>query len=696
MDPRTPSATLDQAPTCGYGHARAFIFCADDDQVRENVRYRIYDSCFCIRYDDDPSPLVTQYIRNWDPPPHPLFNKDSWRDTMVFRPWKHEPQGLALFRVSRTIGWESFYRFYWFHFSNFVIEASTFCELSRRLHMVPVPHRFHVNGVLKISRSVNGKATEAAQDSGDKKYQRALLYTGLDSQQVPWLEHTNLLGNRQRILLGKSYQIVEEINSERQSTFFCMAGKLGTMPFHYTKAQNARLEFNDDYFRTVRKWYESFQERIPWHIGHVPKPLSEHASRLPVRASEPLQPRYSPGLSIDNARAPTSKSDGKDSKSFRLEQSEDDDANRDRYESRLSDVVICTKIHTGQDTASTKFLRNKQPGGSCFEEETDLLRVVEVRRLTSNPDPVGRKGFLQTSDTDSKHCRESSKPLISEIPQEEEHQKTDAGDLSNLKPTSPASSTSNQPRKSSLESRISQWMKRENDKEITRRCSGSSWMDSEEVRELFSRKRVSSSNYHAYLSSSSSHREPSSGTNCSATLSRSSAERIEENVTPQKVIARKPAGNAARERPASGVQALPENTSSVTSNRAPSSITAPPTKSVPLAEKTNAMYTKHEPHTSSPPSSRQVSCMSSNVASMCVGGKRDDASEAGIDAATGVEVPNFPGAKQFLTPKKGVKPWWESDDGEVMSKSTGARRKNGRKERERGMRGSTSSWISLD
>ncbi|KKY23079.1 hypothetical protein UCDDS831_g03204 [Diplodia seriata] len=98
-----------------------FVLTAQEDKIRENIRYRIYDFCFDLVYDEAPKSSIMQYIRVLDLPPHRFFNRGHWENTMVHGHWSHEPRGLALLRVCKSIYHEVFFRFYWFHVPNLIL-----------------------------------------------------------------------------------------------------------------------------------------------------------------------------------------------------------------------------------------------------------------------------------------------------------------------------------------------------------------------------------------------------------------------------------------------------------------------------------------------------------------------------------------------------------------------------------------------
>ncbi|KAH7052218.1 hypothetical protein B0J12DRAFT_67549 [Macrophomina phaseolina] len=679
------------SPACPW------VLCVDDKRIRENVRYRIYDYCFDITYDDDPSPLVMQYIRKWYPQPHSLFNRESWQRSMVFRSWSHEPRGFALFAVSPTIGRESLYRFYWFHFPNFTFSAETLGLLHCRLQRIPMPHRLHVNGTMKVNQILDTKWEPSACNLTPAEYEVARQNAGLDSENAVWLEHTSVLHKHHRIILGKAYQVVEDINADGKSISYCFAGKLGTMNFADSGCPT--LLFDEAYSREIRQRYSSFHERTLKNMAKT----AENASRQ-IFGETPF-PNF--------AALATSHEHGR--------------LRRGRFRPRA-----------GSDTAKLigRLLGSKFAASQGRNEETELLRVVGVRRW---PRLADREDSSETDEAVFTDNDARIRPLISEIsegsyesakPGRESHshahlcrrQAQRTGERGSeqtsqrVLPTSPGlvldnalklyrnlqsmpvgSLTISHPRESSFEYRVNQWMKRENDKDATRRSSGSSWLDGKEAHELSSQKRVSSSTYHT-CQSSSSHRKSSSGTACSATPSRSS---IKDAGLEEDFALHADMTTAAAAKPSEHALSRTQHPSRIvsltTSDRAAitSSVILPSTQSVFLSERTSAESTEHKPGADS--SSQRVSSTSSKLASLCVGGKHNNGGDTGGGVLKEEVIPSFPGARQFLTPKKDVKPWWETGDGEVVSKSTGAKKKSiARRERERGTRGSTGSWISLD
>lgn len=755
------------------------IFAADDADIRDNIRYRLYDCIFDIEYDEDPSPLVMQYIRIFDPPPHPLFHRESWTRTMVHHPWSHAPRGFNLFLVSRKVGWEAWFRFYWFHFPNHVLPRNNWHDLRNRLSKVPKLHIHSVNALLKFCRrgSNHKIADPKAIYLHYGQLMRFVVTKGLDVNDAPWVRRLSSSNKDERIILGPGFQISQSIGAKNLPETLWFAGKLGNMKFYPNHPK--RLDFTDTAYWILRQHHQAFQQRKSAYLKNAIDHISNSIEQLSAPTSDPGQVSAMKAQAAGQKAESSSETATEKTNENRLQTMGLNGDNETSSKGTLRGGEIYDRTCSAASdriALITRLLQVDSKGSKSSRENEELLTPVAVRRFTyalqlpntdmvtgipqSTPEHtqthrtkllseigIGNEGsdaklhrhgfhldgsiFSQSTNlalsrrTASACVRGSGSKETSESLQRQ-HQQTDrkpeqdfcpirrsTGDRassedSHLHTTSKMALESSHSRESSFEYRISQWIQREKSPETpTRKSSSSSWLDKEEARALSARKRVTSSSYHTCLSHRSTHRYSSSGTLCSAAPFRSSVKDAAEEPLAQPtnpILATTTAANTI-------IQYCSQQQQDTSSdNSDPTSPTCPNPADSPPPDNTNALASQTPEHRPSPsPSPRRLST-SSNLADADADAddKRDNKADDdggmadvgdGALLLPGDDVPLLlPGVKQFLTPKRDARAWWEAGGGDDFgqSQSTGGKAKVKGKGRRRETRGSASSWISYD
>lgn len=753
-----------------------FIFTAEDDDIRENIRYRIYDFCFDIEYDKILRPTIMQYIRVLDLPPHPYFNREQWKKTMVHRHWSHKPRGLALLGVSMTIHREAFFRFYWFHFPNWILPKGDVMDLQRRLRKIPEPHRRNVNASIKFHRR-SWSAAQRETENPDTYYVRLLTILDvigsirLHQTGAPWVEHTNVDGRLDRVLLGKGFHIIEQFGDRPQLASLCcpggrslmslsFAGKLGNMIVRTWRGQSGpqyRMDLKASGCAVTSTGWRRHRavKSISSIICGVNRHLS-HQSDGDAATKQPT-PEHSPQRTLSMARedtfhtpeptrhkAPAHMPEEEQSSTAQLRGGEllvalhklnsntlnlisslEEDDTLGVCDSEQNGELLLQEeagysTHEFEPSTSGEVLQPPQAeiepqelnnNGSIIENnKTERLESPATRatsREEDNADENNRQALTDPAKTHTQSPDQISSPLQPETRSVVTSESTGFGFT--VEPM-----TAHRPREPSFEYRVAQWIERENDP-VSSRKSSNSWSDGKEAGELSSRKRVSSSAFHtsSLPRRSSSNKQSSSSSSavhstaappCCTTSAEYPVLSATEPLAPR--TSTTAAANASVE----PTTALPSSSSQqqtesceplITTSSAfvPNKITtSPQPQALLLSGNTDAQITHAAQDlaainttitTTSPPQSRRVSA-SSNNASMCVG------NDGNVDEPIVV-----PGARQFLTPKRDVKPWWESTAGEKGSQSTGKKKRRSDaggkgRARERETRGSTSSWISLE
>ncbi|OJD35362.1 ataxin-2-like protein [Diplodia corticola] len=778
-----------------------FVFTVQDDNIRENIRYRIYDFCFDIVYDDALRPSIMQYIRVLYLPPHPLFNRENWEKTMVHRHWSHKPRGLALLRVASNIYREVFFRFYWFHLPNWALPFGDIPDLRRRLRKIPEPHDRNVNAHVKIRCFfTDEKESENARlNIVRPSTLREIFYLmGLGDISIPWVSYTNVDGKKEKIIIGVGFQILQELTEENWMRSLTFVGKLGNMVFRpsrngvlggldfaaskYQTAGNTAPAFPEkrlnvkgiqDVFRHMRRHLENATGAIRQAKAYLPplrtqspesscntgpprvyqshgtavaavekRHASENnpqrnlslASEHVIRASRPAsQPEPIEPLQHGQHLSPRSQHS---LESFFGQQTRKSQLRGGSLLVLLHELnhhtldLIDNLEHSNAMSTSRPEMDEKslmQEMSRCSTQISELITLDEVLRA---PPEKYELGALDISRPKSEPDRVETcwSPALHEATEEENgldnirntlRSQSGTHTLSSFQTNCPPQleegclsdhrSTRAEPtheqskayyaHEMGFETRIAQWITRENDP-IPSRKSSVSWSSGKEACELSSRKRVSSSNYHVCFSRRplSNKHPPSSGTAFQSTTSSSSRSTsskcsisaMTDTLAPQApttTIAdtsteRQPAPPSQHYQVQSPESIVPTPAPSITDR----ATTTPPLRELPLSKTTNAQITDdvHKVATaaatttiSSSKSSRRVSS-SSNVASLCADDRRPEDEPIIV----------IPGAKQFLTPKRDVKPWWEASSG--GSQSTGGKKR--RSGRGKGTRGSADAW----
>lgn len=730
-----------------------FIFTAEDDEVRENIRYRIYDFCFDIEYDEILRPTIMQYIRVLDLPPHPYFNREQWKKTMVHRHWSHKPRGLALLRVSMTIHREAFFRFYWFHFPNWILPKGDVMDLQRRLRKIPEPHRRNVNASIKFHRR-SWSAAQRETENSDTYYVGLLTILNaigsirLHQTGAPWVEHTNVDGRLDRVLLGKGFHIIEQFGERPQLASLCcpagrslmslsFAGKLGNMIVRTWRGQSGpqyRMDLKasgctiaSTGWRRHRavKSISSIFCGVNRHLNHqsdgdaaIKQPTPErNLQRTLSRAREdtfhaPEPTRHkTPAHMPEEEQSSTAQLRGGEllvalhklnSNTFDLISSLEEDDTLGMCDSEQNSELLLQKeagysTHELEPSTSGKVLQPLQAefelqelnnNGSFTENNNTEGHESPATRATSreedNADENNKQALTDPVETHTQSADQISSPLQPETGSVVTSESTEF--RFPFEPT-----TAHRPRESSFEYRVAQWIERENDP-VSSRKSSKSWSDGKEAGELSSRKRVSSSAFHtsSLPRRSSSNKQSSSSSSAVHSTAAPPCRTTNASVEPTTALP----SSSSQQQTESHEPLIITSSASVPNK----TTTFPQPQALLLSENTDAQITHAAQdlaaitttaNTASPPQSRRVSA-SSNNASLCVG------NDGTVD-----EPITVPGARQFLTPKRDVKPWWESTAGDKGSQSTGRKKRRsdagGRgRARERETRGSTSSWISFE
>lgn len=672
-----------------------------------------------------------------------------------------------------TIHREAFFRFYWFHFPNWILPKGDVMDLQRRLRKIPEPHRRSVNASIKFQRRSWSAALKEPENSDVFNVRLLMILNVMGSIRLhqtgaPWVDHTNVDGRLDRVLLGRGFHIIEQFGERPQLASLCcpggrslmslsFAGKLGNMIVRTWRGQNGpqyRIDLKasgcavtSTSWRRHRavKSISSIFCGVNRHLSHqsdddaaTKQPTPEHSpQRTLYMACEDtfLPTRYNaPAHVPEEGQSSTAQLRGGEllvalhklnSNTLDLISSLEEDDTLGICDSERNGEVLLQKeagcsTHESEPSTSGEVLQPLQAefelqesnnNGSFTENNKTEGRESPATRETSregdNADENNRQALTDPAEAHTQSPDQISSPLQPETGSTVTSEST--GSRITFEPM-----TARRPREPSFEYRATQWIERENDP-VSSRKSSNSWSDCKEASELSSRKRVSSSAFHTSSLPRRSSSNKQSSSSSSAVHSTAAPPCCTTPVeclvlTATETLAPRASTTAAANASVEPTTALPSSSSQQQTescepliNTSSASLpnkttTSPQPRALLLSENTDAQTTRAAQDlaeittavtTASPPQSRRVSA-SSNNASLCVG------NDGNVD-----EPIIVPGARQFLTPKRDVKPWWESTAGDKGSQSTGRKKRRSDaggkgRARERETRGSTSSWISLE